>query len=201
MVPISIALLSACHPPSPKPEETATVTPAADTTPVTSGALAGPIGLTGIHSVVVPPDSSDAGMAISGFRVSAFSQDRVGSPLRLLLRAPTGEETGRRPEWTATKEEVAASQYTPAGDDSEAMENEEWVRIDSAVPGRYMVLLIQTREERYNLDLSVERADGGKYQGGAWNLPATPGTIDTIWIEITAGNDTAIVRRTGPPAR
>jgi hypothetical protein len=140
-------------------------------------------------------------MAISGFRVSAFSQDGVGSPVRLLLRAPTGEETGRRPEWTDSKEEIASSQYIPASDDSEAMENEEWVRVDGVVPGRFLVLLIQTRDERYNLDLSVERANGGKYQGGAWNLPATPGTIDTLWIEIRAGEDKAIVRRTGPPAR
>ena len=195
------ALVTLACRPSPPAAQSDTAVAAVDTPSATAGALAGPIEQTGIHSVVVPPDSTDPGMAISGFRVSAFSQDRVGSPLRILARAPGGEETGRRPEWAAAKNEIPESQYVPAGDDSEAMENEEWVRVDSVTPGRYMVLLTQTRAERYNLDLSIERSNGGKYQGGAWNLPATPGAIDTLWIEITAKHDTALIRRTGPPAK
>lgn len=191
----------ACRPSSPAPRsDSAPATVAVDTPINSSGVVAGSIDQLGIHSVVVPPDSTDAGMSISGFRISAFSQDRVGSPLRILVRAPGGEETGRRPEWAAAKEKITASRYVAAGDDREAMENQEWVGVDGVIAGRYMVLLLQTRDERYNLDLSIERLSGGKYQGGAWNLPATPGAIDTLWIEITANHDTALVRLTGPPA-
>jgi hypothetical protein len=197
--PMALALvlpLSACHPAPTKTEEparesTVATEPAADTAPVTSGALAGPIGDLGIHSVVVPPDTvSDSARRIANFSFSLEDGESFGIPVRVLLTDPSGRMIGRRPEWDSAKNEIPGGYYfTPAEPDSteaEKLEVSPRIMINGPETGRYRLELFGLRARQYYLDFRFEPAEGRAFGPGGSNCTSVPGRVDTIWIDLHA---------------
>lgn len=171
---------------------------AADSTGHANGALAGPVVGLGLASrQVVPQDTlSDTARRVVGLSISAMGAGIAAPPVYILVTDPNGKRTGMHPGWAASVTEIASSRYfKPVDPDDTTWEPLEVVPLMDLplAPGRYLIELAGVRERRYILDLSVERPNYRRFQGGQWSCPASPGIIDSLYLEVRA--DTAMVDR------
>lgn len=197
---LTLCLVSACQRPSAAPAaaiDSAPPPPPIDTITHQSGALVGGLGDLGVHSVVVPRDTtSDSARRVAEVWITVMGNEISAPPARALVTAPDGKQTGRAPGWASSVTEIPGSQYfTPVEPDDSTWEPLDVTPVMGIPlhPGRYLLELAGVRARHYMLDLSVVRSNYAKFQGGQWNCASVPDVIDTLWLTVT--EDTLTVSR------
>ena len=181
----------ACRPSPPAlASDSATAAVAVDPPADSSGALAGPVGQSGIRSVIVPRDTvSDSARMIDEVAIEMLGAEVPAPPVYLMLTDPEGRQTGMAPGRDSAVVGIPGSQYiTPIHPDSvdvEALEFPPVILLFGVARGRYRLEIAGIRARRFSLDYAFGRVNGARFGPGGWNCQAVPGVTDTVWIEVT----------------